>query len=124
MLNLICGVLQDSGEIPTNRKNLYKKGINWLLRRWNDDKEIEGWEVGTEAYRHLSIEDKEALLIEIAARKFENPKNFILFEQDELVNQIVQNLKLATMHEGIAVLKAIETQHGLLRGHAKINSYF
>lgn len=114
LLSLICIVWQDSGNIPTNRTKLYKKGINWLLRRWNNEKEIEGWEVGTDVYRQLSVEDKEALLIEIAARKFENPKNFVLFEQDELVNQIFQTLQLANEQEGIAVLKAIEAQHGLL----------
>ncbi|MEO1209487.1 MAG: NACHT domain-containing protein [Cyanobacteria bacterium J06638_20] len=113
LLSLICVVLQDSGELSTNRSNLYKKGIHWLLNRWNDEKEIEGWELGTEAYRQLSISDKESLLIEIAARKFENPKNFVLFEQDELVKQIAQKLQLAT-EQGSVVLKAIETQHGLL----------
>lgn len=114
LLSLFCVVLQDSGEIPTNRANLYSKGINWLLRRWNSEKEIEGWEVGNETYRQLSIKDKESLLTEIAAHKFENPKNFVLFEQGELVGQISQNLQLANEQEGLAVLKAIEAQHGLL----------
>jgi len=114
LLNLICMVWQDSGSIPTNRNNLYKKGIKCLLSSWNDEKEIEGWQVGTEVYRQLSIEKKEALLIDIAARKFENPKNFVLFEQDELAQQIIQKLQLTSKHEGTAVLKAIEAQHGLL----------
>ncbi|NEO84050.1 MAG: NACHT domain-containing protein [Spirulina sp. SIO3F2] len=114
ILSLICVVLQDSGEIPKNRASLYKKAINWLLRRWNDQKEIEGWEVGTRAYRQLSIEDKELLLMEISASKFENPNNFVLFSQDELVEKITQKLHLANTQEGLAVLKAIESQHGLL----------
>ena len=114
LLSLICVVLQDNGEIPKNRTNLYKRAINWLLSRWNDRKEIEDWEVGTEVYRKISIEDKVKLLTEIAARKFENPENFVLFEQDELVRQIVLKLQLANAREGLAVLKAIEAQHGLL----------
>lgn len=114
LLSLICVVWQDSGEIPANRTNLYKRGINWLLSRWNNQKEIEGWKVGTKAYRQLSIEDKKALLIEIAARKFESPRNFVLFEQDELVEQISRKLHLPNVREGIDVLQAIETQHGLL----------
>lgn len=114
LANLICVVLQDNGEIPTDRTKLYKKGINWLLSRWNDEKEIKGWELGSEAYRRLNTGEKETLLIEIAARKFENPTNFVLFEQDELVEQVSQKLRLVNTKEGIAVLKAIEAQHGLL----------
>lgn len=115
LLSLMCLVLQDEkGKMPTDRGWLYKKGIQLLLSQWNNEKEIESWEVGTKAYRQLSIEDKEALLIEIAARKFENPKNFVLFDQEELVDQIRQRIRLANAQEGTAVLKAIETQHGLL----------
>jgi len=114
LLSLICVVWQDSGEIPTNRTNLYKRGISWLLKRWNDEKKIEGWELGTEAYRKLSVKEKQELLTEIAAHKFDNPKNFVLFEQDELIEQISQRLQLANAQEGLAVLKAIEAQHGLL----------
>jgi len=114
LLSLICLVLQDQGEIPTNRAWLYSKGIKLLLGRWNDEKEIENWKFGTEAYRQLSIKDKEELLIEIAAQKFENPRNFVLFEQDDLAKQITQKLQLPSVQEGIAVLKSIEAQHGLL----------
>ncbi|MEL7354435.1 MAG: NACHT domain-containing protein [Cyanobacteria bacterium J06560_5] len=114
LLNLMCVVWQDSGEIPKNRASIYERGITWSLHRWNDEKKIKGWEVGTEAYRKLSIEDKKTLLTEIAARKFENPENFVLFERDELVEQISEILQLANEQEGLAVLKAIESQHGLL----------
>lgn len=92
LLSLICVVWQDNGNIPTNKANLYEKGINWLLSHWNDNKEIPGWAFGTEAYRQLSVKDKEELLIEIAAQKFENPNNFVLFEQSELVKQISQKI--------------------------------
>ncbi|MEM9216400.1 MAG: NACHT domain-containing protein [Cyanobacteria bacterium P01_F01_bin.150] len=115
LLSLICLVLEDErGQMPTDRGWLYKKGIKLLLSSWNDEKEIKGWEVGTEAYRQLSIERKEALLTDIAAHKFETPNNFVLFEQDELVKQVSQKLQLSNLQEGIMVLKAIETQHGLL----------
>ncbi|MDA0269198.1 MAG: NACHT domain-containing protein, partial [Cyanobacteria bacterium] len=114
LLSLMCLVLQDQREIPTNRYWLYSKGIKLLLSRWNNEKEIEEWEFGTKAYRQLRLEDKEALLLEIAAHKFENPNNFVLFKQDELVKQIDRKLNLANLKEGIAVLKAFEAQHGLL----------
>lgn len=114
LLSLICLVYHDEGEIPFERKLLYKKGIQLLLSRWNERKQISKWEVGSKAYQELSVEQKEALLIEVAATKFENPKNFVLFEQDELGMQIARLLNLSSSREGVSVLKYIEAQHGLL----------
>ena len=114
LLSLMCLVLQDSGEIPTQRDWLYRKGVKLLLSRWNDTKHIEDWEVGTETYQKLDIKEKEALLIKIAAHKFDNPENFILSQQDEIAIQISQFVGFISLRESIAVLKAIETQHGLL----------
>jgi predicted NACHT family NTPase len=114
LLSLICLVLQDEGELPSQIAALYRKGIRLLLEKWNDRKDIPEWEIGKEAYRQLSIEEKESLLTEIAARKFENPGNFVLFEQADLTRQIAQFLKLSNSRDGEAVLRAIEAQHGLL----------
>ncbi|MBE7383573.1 MAG: NACHT domain-containing protein [Leptolyngbya sp. SIO1E4] len=116
LLSLMCLVLQDEGEIPSDRAWLYKRGVKLLLSRWNDEKQIDAWEVGTKTYRELDVEDKEALLIEIAARKFGDLKNdnFVLFKQEELASQITQQLQLANRREAVAVMKAIEAQHGLL----------
>jgi DNA-binding CsgD family transcriptional regulator len=114
LLSLMCLVLQDEGDMPLDMAWLYKKGIKLLLNKWNDRKEIDGWEVGSDAYRQLSVEQKEALLTEIAAHKFEDPNNFVLFQQEEIVTQITKLLKLSNSVDGIAVLKAIEAQHGLL----------
>ncbi|WP_068818326.1 NACHT domain-containing protein [Phormidesmis priestleyi] len=114
LLSLMCLVLQDAGELPSQTASLYRKGIRLLLEKWNDRKDIAEWEIGKEVYRKLSIDQKEALLIEIAARKFENPGNFVLFEQQDLAQQIANFLKLVDAQEGEAVLKAIEAQHGLL----------
>ncbi|MDJ1181896.1 NACHT domain-containing protein [Roseofilum casamattae] len=114
LLSLICVVVQDSNNIPENRTDFYKKEIQLLLSRWNDNKDIDGWEFGSKAYRKLSIEDKAKLLIEIAGYQFENPNNFILFEQHDLANLVSEQLELANIQEGIAVLKSIEAQHGLL----------
>ncbi len=114
LLSLMCLVLQDAGELPSQAALLYRKGIRLLLEKWNDRKEIPEWEIGKEVYRKLSIDQKEALLTEIAAQKFENPGNFVLFEQKDLAKQIANFLKLVNVREGEAVLKAIEAQHGLL----------
>ncbi|WNZ45531.1 NACHT domain-containing protein [Leptolyngbya boryana CZ1] len=114
LLSLMCWVFQDSGELPSQAAMLYRKGIRLLLEKWNDRKEISGWEIGDEVYRKLSLDQKERLLTEIAAWKFENPGNFVLFEQEVLAKQIAKLLKLARLRDGVAVLRAIEAQHGLL----------
>ena len=114
LLSLMCWVFQDSGELPSQTASLYRRGIRLLLEKWNDRKEIPEWEIGKEVYQKLSIDQKEALLTEVAARKFENSGNFVLFEQKDLAEQIANFLNLANIREGEAVLKAIEAQHGLL----------
>lgn len=114
LLSLMCLVFHDEGEIPSDIAGLYQRGIKLLLSKWNNTKPIDGWEVGSETYRQLSVKQKEALLIEIAARKFENPENFVLFKQKEIAAQITKFLQLPHSQEGIAVLRAIEAQHGLL----------
>jgi len=114
LLSLICLVLQDVGELPSQIASLYRKSIRLLLEKWNDRKDIPEWEIGEEAYRQLSIEQKEALLSEIAAQKFQNPSNFWLFEQAELTQKITDFLKLDSRRDGEAVLRAIEAQHGLI----------
>ncbi|MEM9541427.1 MAG: hypothetical protein AAGA60_18255, partial [Cyanobacteria bacterium P01_E01_bin.42] len=114
LLSLICLIFRNDGEIPSDRIWLYEKGIKLLLSQWNERKYIEDWEVGTKTYRELELENKEFLLLEIAAHKFKNPKNFVLFEQQEIVKQITHRLGLKNFQEGLGVLRAIETQHGLL----------
>ncbi len=114
LLGLICLVLQDEGDMPTEIAELYERGTKLLLAKWNDTKVIKGWELGTTTYRELSLSDKEDLLIEIAARKFENPKNFVLFQEEDLIRQISSGLNLFNVEDSKAILKAIETQHGLL----------
>lgn len=114
LLSLLCMVLEQEGKIPTDKNWLYKRGIKLLLGKWNNEKDIQDWELGNSTYQALSIEEKENLLINIAARKFENPKNFVLFDQEEIANQISNHLNLNKHSEGSLVLKAIEAQHGLL----------
>lgn len=114
LLSLMCLVLQDEGDLPTQAALLYRKGIRLLLEKWNDRKEIPEWKVEKQVYRNLTFEQKEELLIAIAGRKFENPGNFVLFEQADLVQQISHFLKLTNHQDGEIVLRSIEAQHGVL----------
>ena len=123
LLSLICLVLQDEREIPADRAWLYKKGTKLLLNRWNDEKQIGDWEVGTRNYRELSIEDKESLLIEIAACKFENLKNFVLFEQEELADQITQNHRVIAAKSSRSSAQNIEQVSTILYIFGCLKSY-
>ncbi|MEM8718989.1 MAG: NACHT domain-containing protein [Cyanobacteria bacterium P01_G01_bin.39] len=117
LLSLLCIIFQDNENIPLNKLNrnsLYEKGIKQLLGKWNDNKQIHNWEFGDEFYGKLSIDNKEKLLTEIAALKFNNKENFVLFSQKDLVNYINDYLKLNNKKQGLAVLQSIESQHGLL----------
>jgi len=114
LLSLVCLVFQYEGEMPSDVDWLYRKGIKLLLSKWNGFKAIDGWELGTQAYQQLDTDQKEQLLIQIAAKKFENPGNFVLFEQEEISSEIAKLLQLSNRQECVNVLKAIEAQHGLL----------
>ena len=53
LLSLMCLVLQDEGEMPSQVNWLYEKGIKLLLSKWNAVKEIEEWELGSRIYGAL-----------------------------------------------------------------------
>jgi GTPase SAR1 family protein/DNA-binding Xre family transcriptional regulator len=114
LLGLICLVLNCNREIPTQRNSLYAQGIELLLRDWNEEKDIPEWELGVAVYRELNVNQKESLLVEIAAKRFEDPENFVLFYEDDLTDQISKELNLKDTEDARHVLKAIEAQHGLL----------
>lgn len=114
LLSLICLVFQDSEEVLTDRAWLYERGIDLLLNRWNSEKRIDNWEIGIKLYQDLDIREKIKLLSKIAVHKFENPDNFVLFSEDEVINVINQTLELQDSNLGKAILETIEAQHGLL----------
>lgn len=114
LLSLMCLVLEDEGGIPSKVVELYERGIKLLLETWNQSKQNDRWKVGSKKYQKLKTDEKEVLLSKIAARKFEHPNNFVLFKQEELVNDITEFLSLTNSEEAVAVLQTIEAQHGLL----------
>jgi hypothetical protein len=77
------------------------------LKQWDKVREI------PRDYQQLSISDKQKLLSYLAFRKFEQPDNFILFEQNEIEGYIAEHLGIEA-EESETLLKAIEAHHGLL----------
>ena len=122
LLTLLCLVFEESAKFPTNRSELYEEGIDILLKRWDEKREIER----TQIYKNLSVQRKKDLLSKIALITFERGDYF--FKQKELEQHIsdyicnlpnAQNDQEALQVDSEAVLNSIEAQHGLLVERAK-----
>lgn len=122
LLNLICLVFQDKGDFPSKRSKLYEQGLDILLQRWDESRNIKR----DEAYRHLSLEDKKELLSYVAFITFERGDYF--FEEDQIQQRIADYLRILPdtqtesrilKRDSKAVLKSIEAQHGLLVERAR-----
>jgi predicted NACHT family NTPase len=117
LLSLTCLVFNDLEDLPTNRANLYERGLNILLSRWDEVKGIQRNEI----YHDLSLPRKIKLLSQVAAITFGQSDYF--FEQDKIQRYIADYLRTLpnieanpeTLQVGSqVVLESIEVQHGLL----------
>lgn len=122
LLNLTCLVFQTKGNFPAKRADLYKQGLDLMLIRWDEARGIKRDDV----YRNLSLPHKLQILSQIAAITFEKGDYF--FEENTLQLLIADYLRTLTSDrvdstvlelDSAAVLKSIETQHGLLVERAR-----
>ena len=70
LLTLLCLVFEEWGAFPANRSELYKEGLDVLLKKWDVKRNIERDQV----YQQLSLKRKEDLLSQIAIDTFERGK--------------------------------------------------
>lgn len=127
LLTLLCLLFEESAKFPANRSELYEQGVDILLKKWDEMREIEREQI----YKNLSVQRKKDLLSQIALTTFERGDYF--FKQKELEQYIsdyirnlpdAQNDPEALQLNSEAVLKSIEAQHGLLVERAqKIYSF-
>jgi predicted NACHT family NTPase len=108
LLSLTCAVFHQTGKFYSKRSKLYEEGLELLLEQWDKSREIERDEI----YRDLSVERKLELLSYLAVKKFEQPQ-YVLFEQTEIEGYIAEFLQIG-QRDSRTVLRAIESQHGLL----------
>lgn len=122
LLTLLCLSFEETGDFPANRAELYKEGLNVMLRKWDARRNIEREQI----YKKLSVQHKEDLLGQIALQTFERGEYF--FRQPELEQQIAEYIRNipsvsieaeALQVDSEAVLKAVEAQHGLLVERAR-----
>jgi len=122
LLTLLCLVFEEKSDFPSNRSELYKEGLDILLKKWDAKRNIERDRI----YEQLSLQRKEDLLSQIARLTFEKGDYF--FKQKELEQYIadyIRNLPEARLDsealrlDSEAILKSIEAQHGLLIERAR-----
>ncbi len=122
LLTLVCLAFEESGDLPSNRSELYKEGIDTLLKKWDAKRGIQRDRV----YQKLSHQRKENLLSYIALTTFKQKDYFFKTSvAEQYICNYIQNLyQNKTAPEELqldsqAILKSIEAQHGLLIERAK-----
>ncbi|MCP4109063.1 MAG: NACHT domain-containing protein [Desulfobacteraceae bacterium] len=124
LLTLLCIGYEETLTFPSHRSEIYEEAIDALLRKWDISRRIKRDEI----YNKLSLGRKRQMFARIAYETFE--KGEYLFEQKELAEKVVaylRNLPPADTEEdidSIAIIKAIEAQHGIFVERAqKIYSF-
>jgi len=122
LLTLLCLAFEESGDFPANRSELYKEGLDALLKKWDAKRGI----YRNQVYKKLSVQRKEDLLSKIALTTFERGDYF--FKQkaaEQYITDYIRNLPNANTDpealqlDSEVVLRSIEFQHGLLVERAK-----
>ena len=122
LLTLLCLVFGERNDFPPKRSELYKEGLEVLMKKWDAKRNIEREMI----YKYLSPQNKEDMLGQIAFNTFVNGEYF--FRQEDLQHQIkdyICNLPEASADpealrlDSEVVLKAIEHHHGLLVERAR-----
>lgn len=116
LLKLVCLLFEEKADIPSNRCQFYKEGLELLLNKWDDTLQVKGERI----YKSLSLQQKQDLLSKIALSSYE--KGEFIFKQDleNYIANYIYNLPNAPKNPEVlqlvseAVLKSIECQHELL----------
>ncbi|MEI1376321.1 NACHT domain-containing NTPase [Nostoc sp. UHCC 0926] len=122
LLTLLCLAFEESGDFPANRSELYKEGLDALLKKWDAKRGIQRDQI----YKKLSVQRKEDLLSKMALTTFEGSEYF--FKQkvaEQYITEYIRNLPGANTDEEALqvdseqVLRSIEHHHGLVVARAK-----
>lgn len=112
LLTLVCLLYQRAGQFPTNRATLYYRALWVLLEEWAGEKGIPQELL----YKGLDTRRKELMLAEIAHDALQSDQLFL--SKREIARQIERILQDMLPEEpfidGVAVLRSMEIQHGIL----------
>ncbi len=82
LLNLTCLVFQGTSKFPSKRTELYKDGLEILLKEWDERRNVER----TQGYRGLTVEHKKQFLMQLASEASVKDDKF--FSKDKISNLI------------------------------------
>ncbi|ESA36064.1 signal transduction protein with nacht domain protein [Leptolyngbya sp. Heron Island J] len=112
LLTFLCLTYDRSQNLPTVRSTLYGDALNILLKEWAAEKRLEQDPI----YQGFHADLEKELLAEIAYESFS--ENQLFFSKAELVERVSSfledTLNAPKYLDGVAVLKAIEKQQGIL----------
>ena len=117
LLTLLCLVFGDRGGFPTSRSDLYKEGVEILLKKWDAQRNIERDQI----YKKLDIQRKKDLISHIALQTFIK-KEYFIKEQSIILHtsDFIQHLPSIDPYPEVLevnskdFLRSIEAHHGIL----------
>lgn len=121
-LHLACSIFHRQGKFPVKQAEFYKQGMDLLLGKWDEAEGIERDQI----YRGFLLPQKLKLLSQIASATFEQGQYF--FEKEVVegyIGDYLESLPEAStdpdeiQQASEGVLRAIESQHGLLAERAR-----
>ncbi|MGB0384158.1 MAG: NACHT domain-containing protein [Ardenticatenaceae bacterium] len=119
LLTMLCLTYEETLTFPARRVEIYEEALDALLKKWDASRNIQRDDI----YRKLSLGRKRHLFARVAAETFEKGAYFI--PQSELAKKIEAYLPHVPPHnpaeeiDGVAILKAIEAQHGIFSERAR-----
>lgn len=124
LLGMLCLTFDEQGTFPKKHAELYQRGLEALLAKWDEARSIERkamrW---AEIYHNLSLGRKHQLFAHIAHETFEQGEMLISQQRLEcLITEYlvtVPNAPARIDMDAHAVIKAIEAQHGILVEYAQ-----
>ena len=115
LLTMLCTLYDEEMDFPSRRAMLYKRALHALWVRWDSSRGIKRHTL----FDAFEMEEREMLLSHLAKKAFEEGEYFIdqhilearIKEYIKDINEVTEeNIKA----NSLKVLKAIETNHGLL----------
>ena len=121
-LHLACSIFHREKKFPNKQAEFYKQGMDLLLGKWDESKGIERDQI----YRGFLLPQKLKLLSQIASATFEqNQYFFVQSAIEQQIGEYMQGMPDASSdpeeirYASESVLKAIESQHGVLAERAR-----
>jgi hypothetical protein len=120
LLTLLCLAFDETMGFPANRAELYGEAVDALLKKWDSSRSIRREDI----YKHLSLKRKETMFARLAWTTFEKNRYFLQKKSlEKLIASYIENLpearKDSIQPDSEAILKAIESQHGIFVERAK-----